>query len=58
MRGEKEEDIIGTQIIVLVLVVILLLSIGIMRVLGKIGICLKKILIIPIFKSQISFICP
>ena len=38
MRGEKEEDIIGTQIVVVLVLVILLLSIGTMRVLGKIGI--------------------
>ena len=58
MRGEKEEDIIGTQIVVVLVLVILLLSFGTMRVLGKIGICLKKISIIPIFKTQTSFICP
>jgi len=58
MRGEKEEDIIGTQIVVVLVLVILLLSIGTMRVLGKIGICQKKILIIKIFKPQTSFICP
>jgi hypothetical protein len=29
-----------------------------MRVLGKIGICRKKISTIQIFKTQTSFICP
>jgi hypothetical protein len=58
MRGEKEEDIIGTQIVVVLVLVILLLSFGTMRVLGKIGICQKKILKIPIFNPQTSFICP
>ena len=56
MRGEKNEDTIGTQM-VLVLVIRSLIF-GTMRVLGKIGICQKKILIIPIFKTQTSFICP
>ena len=37
---------------------ILLLIIGTIHVQGKIGIWQKKILIIPIFKTQTSFICP
>jgi len=36
MRGERKEDTIGTQLVLVL--VILLLSIGTMRVLGKIGI--------------------
>mgnify|MGYP003121840861 CR=1 FL=1 len=50
MRGEKEEDIIG------IVANITLVIFGTMRVLGKIGICPKKILRIQIFKTQTSFI--
>ena len=53
MRGEKEEDTIGEMAMV-----ILSLIFGTMRVQGKIGICQQKILIIKIFKTQTSFICP